>query len=408
MDHALRLCRLGGFLAEHRAFWQPSAFVDPELDWQRSQPALWHYLQSLTDADVASLEADPDQLARQLSPWIDGLATASAWISVPRLESAEGLAGVPVLDRLGTGVPGRKWQQIQCFAARVPSAPGDIHKAPLLEWCAGKGHLGRWLAAIRDQRVVGLEWDKALCEAGNELSVQRRVECHLAFQDVLAPEAADWIARSGQVVALHACGELHERLLVLACNQRTPLLSLSPCCYHRRSETVYRPYSMVAQERDLELTRRDLRLCVQETVTAGQRVRRLRDIEVAWRLGFDALQRDLREKDEYLPLPSLPKVLLSGAFDAFCHWAAQCKGLDLSPPLDLAGYEARGWQRLQALRRQELVAHLFRRFIELWVVLDRVCYLQEAGYQVELGTFCDRVLTPRNLMINARLGSGRR
>lgn len=408
MDHAHRLCRLGGFLAEHRAFWQPSAFVDPELDWQRTQPALWHYLQSLTDADVASLEADPELLATQLSPWIDGLDSALAWISVPRLDSAQGQTDTSHHDRLSTGVPGRKWQQIRSFAARVPSTPQDIHKAPLLEWCAGKGHLGRWLAAIRDQKVVGLEWDKALCEAGNQLSVQHRMACHLAFQDVLAPEAADWIARSGQVVALHACGELHERLLVLACSQGTPSLSLSPCCYHRRSGDLYRPYSIVGRERDLGLTRRELRLCVQETVTAGRRVRRLRDIEVAWRLGFDALQRELREQDEYLPLPSLPKVLLSGAFDTFCHWAAQCKGLGLSQQLDLSGYEARGWQRLQALRRQELVAHLFRRFIELWVVLDRVCYLQEAGYQVELGTFCDRLLTPRNLMINARLGSGRR
>ena len=51
----------------------------------------------------------------------------------------------------------------------------------------------------------------------------------------------------------------------------------------------------------------------------------------------------------------------------------------------------------------DLVRHRFRRVLELWLVLDRAQYLLEAGYRVGVGTFCARELSPRNLLIDARL-----
>ena len=49
----------------------------------------------------------------------------------------------------------------------------------------------------------------------------------------------------------------------------------------------------------------------------------------------------------------------------------------------------------------ELPRHGLRRALELWLVLDRALYLGEHGYSVSVGTFCERRLTPRNLMIRA-------
>jgi hypothetical protein len=60
-----------------------------------------------------------------------------------------------------------------------------------------------------------------------------------------------------------------------------------------------------------------------------------------------------------------------------------------------------GAARLERVRRYELVRHLFRRPLELWLVLDYAIFLEEQGYQVRLGQFCARSLTPRNLMIDA-------
>ncbi len=49
----------------------------------------------------------------------------------------------------------------------------------------------------------------------------------------------------------------------------------------------------------------------------------------------------------------------------------------------------------------ELVRHLFRRPLEIWLALDRALFLEEQGYEVELGAFCDKPMTPRNLLIRA-------
>jgi len=56
---------------------------------------------------------------------------------------------------------------------------------------------------------------------------------------------------------------------------------------------------------------------------------------------------------------------------------------------------------LAEVRNLELLRNLFRRPLELWLLLDRALYLQEQGYHVKLGTFCDYQLSPRNLLLLA-------
>jgi hypothetical protein len=58
------------------------------------------------------------------------------------------------------------------------------------------------------------------------------------------------------------------------------------------------------------------------------------------------------------------------------------------------------------VRNLELLRNLFRRPLELWLILDRALYLGERGYDVRVGTFCDSHITPRNLLIIAELGLG--
>lgn len=138
-----------------------------------------------------------------------------------------------------------------------------------------------------------------------------------------------------------------------------------------------------------------------ETVTAGARVRRQRDTSMARRLTFDLLQRQLRGVDEYLPTPSLPSAWLDKSFADYCHHLAALKELSTIGPQDWPALEAAGWQRLAEVRNLELLRGLFRRPLELWLVLDRALFLSEQGYTVRLGTFCETALTPRNFLLLA-------
>jgi hypothetical protein len=68
---------------------------------------------------------------------------------------------------------------------------------------------------------------------------------------------------------------------------------------------------------------------------------------------------------------------------------------------------AEGASRLARLRRLELLRQAWRRPIEVWLCLDRAVWLERRGYAVEVGTFCDASLTPRNILLRARRLTGR-
>jgi hypothetical protein len=220
-------------------------------------------------------------------------------------------------------------------------------------------------------------------------------------QDVLAADAALLLEDQHTPVALHACGDLHVRLIRLASAAGCKQLAIAPCCYNRTSLGRYSPISSAAERSDLQLSLDDLGLPMSETVTAGARVRRQRDISMARRLGFDLLQRQLRGVDEYLPTPSLASAWLEKPFAEYCQHLADHKELSTIGAQDWPALEAAGWQRLAQVRNLELVRGLFRRPLELWLVLDRALFLQEQDYTVRLGTFCETSLTPRNILLLA-------
>ena len=73
------------------------------------------------------------------------------------------------------------------------------------------------------------------------------------------------------------------------------------------------------------------------------------------------------------------------------------------PVPDWRVWEARGWVRHGEVTRLELARLVFRRPLEVWLALDRTLFLARHGYRVCLAEFCARALTPRNLLISARL-----
>jgi hypothetical protein len=122
---------------------------------------------------------------------------------------------------------------------------------------------------------------------------------------------------------------------------------------------------------------------------------------MAWRLAFDLLQRQLRDSDSYLATPSLASAWLHKDFASYCTDLAALKQLPTPGTQDWPRLEQQGWQRLARVRNLELLRGLFRRPLELWLLLDRALYLEEQGYTVRLGHFCSSQLTPRNLLLLA-------
>jgi hypothetical protein len=410
MAHAGRKSRLEHLLIEHQPLWRPQPFKVETPDWCAAQPALTAELLALDDDSVDRLGVDSAALIGLVARHLPALAELADLIDLPASAMAAGAscaAGAGAAEaHLYADIPGRKQAQIEAYAAAIGRPC-----APVLEWCAGKGHLGRLLAHRWHWPVASLEIDGTLCESGEALARRARVDCmqHFIRADALAPGATRHLG-GRHAVALHACGDLHTRLVAGAIEQASPAFDLAPCCYYRTASATYRPFAPTG----LNLNHDDLRLAVTETVTASPRQRRQSRRALAWKLGWVELRSQLTGEAGYRPFPPVPEAWLRGDFAGFIEHMIQRTWPDglpagaALPSAQASGghdrFEAIGTARAARMLRLQLLRLAFRRPLEVWLLMDMAVHLERQGYTVTVAPFCPSALTPRNLLLSARRG----
>ena len=423
-------------LYQNRHFWQRQPFYNSASTLCTDLPdTLYTALTALSQETFRRLSENREDSHQWLGDWVPCLPELlKLEQSIPLLTAETCTQAVDnTYSALAIGVPGRKWQQIVHFSRALQFTETaekitQSTKAPVLEWCAGKGYLGRLISIQHQQPVLSLEWQRTLCQQGETWVNQQRRQfpaLQQQFQqgDALSPEARLLLESSQAVVALHACGDLHTQLIkhcmyqlqhASTSKQHNFLqqVAIAPCCYHLTTDEYYQPLSSIGQSSDLQLSRQDLKIPLQETVTGGQRIERLRDRELHWRLSFDSLRQQITGQSGYQPLPGFKKQLLSGAFTDFVHWAVLNRQLADTAQLkknspwrdekNLQRALSLGEERLLWVRKLEWLQSIFRRPLELWLVLDRALALEDAGFHVELYQFCEKSVSPRNLLILAK------
>lgn len=390
MNLADRQRALDAALLAFRELWHPQPFREIRPAWCEHWPALANELLALPEDAAAHLNDDGSAALALLARHVPAVAEIATLATLPDLAADTGPARN---ERWAWEIPGRKRQQIEAFAAAARSSG-----QPVVDWCGGKGHLGRLLALDWQVPVNTLEIDAVLCDDGRALARRAGIEQAFVVADALATIA--WPQAGQHAVALHACGELHRQLIREGAAKGLGRFDVAPCCYYRGVGDHYQPLSEGLQ---LNLSRDDTRLAVTETVTAVAREMRQRDRAMAWKLGFDAWRRQI-SGEGYRPFKPVAESWLRGGFPDFLLLMADREGLPRPSSRAANEFEAQGWQRRHDMLRLSIVRHAFRRAIEVWLAGDLARYLESRGYQVTLGAFCDRQLTPRNLLISAQGG----
>lgn len=390
MNLAARQQALDHVLSECRPLWHTQPFREIRPDWCGRWPALTADLLALDDGEQARLADDGEAAAAFVARHVPEVAALPelADVAAGRISSFE------AHDRFWDwGIPGRKRAQIEAFAATV-HGPG----LPVVDWCGGKGHLGRLLSRQWKVRVSTLDSDPVLCADGQDLAARAGVAQDFVVADVTVPSAP--LDPGRHAVALHACGHLHRALVTRAAPSGLAALDIAPCCYHLGVENVY---STLSGPMLTVVSADDARIAVTEAVTAAPRQVRQRDREMAWKLGFDAWRRRQYGCGGYRSFRPVTAAWSRGSFGEFMQLMAQRENLAVPAASDMDELERRGWQRQREVMRLSIVRHAFRRPLEVWLALDLAVRLENDGYAVRLRCFCERRLTPRNLLISARL-----
>ncbi|MFT6431665.1 MAG: hypothetical protein ACJATR_002792 [Halopseudomonas sp.] len=396
MNFAERFQQLDAWLAQHQQLWRAKPFTQGQCAWESQWPELSAWLRARTLEQAEQVHNHPHLLGAP-APFLELAQASLAFSDVPDWTS---LSCMDFPELLYRHIPGRKWEQITRFA-QVSRSRLEHPPRHWIDWCAGKGHLGRLLAWQTGQPLLCLERNPKLNRDGAALSQPHHLVALHQDADVLNPSSWHCLTPKHSLVALHACGQLHMEALRQTAAHSCAQVAVAPCCYNRIEGDSYAPLSEMAKKAQLRLSKDDLGLPMQESMTAGQRTRRLRDRSMAWRLAFDLWQRTGNERDSYLPTPSRPESAMANGIAPFCRELAAWHHLTLPEPASWDELEQRGWLRLAEVRNLELLRGLFRRPLEIWLLLDRALFMQEAGYRVELGLFCPSALTPRNLMLIA-------
>jgi hypothetical protein len=395
-EYTRRFIEISGCLLDYRALWSTKPFEGIPPKWATTFPELSHWLMTLDDQQYSHYAGNIDDLNHALSAFIPAIADLQ---KISKLNSFSTTVNNSQYAYINKGVAGRKWQQICDFSAVFDHTINPI-ETPIVEWCAGKSHLGRLLNLTTKQAVTALEIDSVICQSGQQLA-QRDKACVNHINCNVIDHGEDHIDNHHTVVALHACGDLHTHLLKIAGSIKPSTLAIAPCCYQLTKHQQKTWLSDIGQQSRLQLCREDLKIALMDTVIATKRNIKIRNKFNEWRLGFDEIQRMSVESNSYLPVPSLPEKLLKGSFKEFCQHVAKIKKIDIKEPINYQYFEQLGIERYKKTQRYSLVRYIFRRPLEVLLNLDYCLFLQQHNYSVQLGEFSDYQTTPRNIMLLA-------
>lgn len=348
------------------------------------------WLAALSDEDLARFEeqglhAVPG-MPRDLAAFLDEVADLTTLAALPftrvrqpRMHRASEVKQLQVRAFVNT-----------CLAfLRPPARVVDVG--------SGHGHLTRALADAWDAEALGVEWNPDRVEGARVLTEDARVK----FAVVNALEGIPPMRWDDLVVGLHACGALGDALVEAAVRD-TVDAALLACCPQKVPGTARRGLHPLVPEIPKD---------VLGLANVSPRVRGVEEsleVDRAARLARLAVRHLLRLRGVSVTTGEEMRALNRRASrQGVASLAARvCQARNLAPPTEreLAKASLQATRAFAWMRRMDLPRASLGRALEVMIALDRAWLLENAGFEVTVGTVMDASVSPRNIMVLASGG----
>ena len=147
-DYAEKI-RVGStLLSQNRSLWSFHPFVDDVFEWENYYPEVSSFLRSWTQEDVEQFEMCPQEHPQAPSMILDVFSCCREYTKLPIFYDSTYVCDQDML----LNIKGRKRKQLVPFLSCI-HAPSTQY----VDWCCGKGHLGRLLNSLFSSSIVGLE-----------------------------------------------------------------------------------------------------------------------------------------------------------------------------------------------------------------------------------------------------------
>jgi len=299
------------------------------------------------------------------------------------------------------GIAARKRGQLGALLGALSPLAQNAER--IVDVGAGRGHLARLASELFQCQTLAVDRDAALLRSGGQRSDQRaRLGGTLDVRFVEAnvgPQRLE-LRVSDLAVGLHACGELGDRLVVAAAAARCDVALVS-CCLQKTSAARRLPLSREAHGFDIRRGALGLtNLSTREDGVEASLAENLRAREARLALRYLLRDRGL----ELGAGEEMRGVNRRRAQTGFADLAAHALALRQLPSpsaLELRVFGDAARRDYAVMRRLSLPRSLLARLIELAVVRDRACALEECGQAVAVAQLFEQQLTPRNTVLFA-------
>lgn len=183
---------IDSYLLHHQAYWRFEPFFasqNEQLPWQSLNPALCAWLEQLSDHQIEHYQSDFAALVQDCLAFFTDLEDFQQLLALDTVS----LGGLTLERGIDSGVPGRKLEQI---VAMGESALQLNAGEEWLEWCSGKGFLGRILASQSGQKVTSFEFQQSLCDAGQTEADKQGLAMHFIQGDAFSLRQSSYFTLS--------------------------------------------------------------------------------------------------------------------------------------------------------------------------------------------------------------------
>lgn len=329
--------------------------------------------------------------------------------SIPEIEK---FPEIPLEDWAFKGVKFKKRHEIQKIIPVLKKLNREKPFHHIVDIGGGVGHLARTLAHYHGIESVSLDTNQDFQEQGKKRAERFRklpgakplTFINLTFGEPKDEEKLKKIVNpESLVIGLHTCGNLANDVMKTSLAFNTFGLLSFGCCYHKMDPEKDFPQSKTYSDHSFKMTLHSLTLATRDhgatpkdEYTTKRLVKFFRYILHFWLCEkhqltniFDVGENNTRDYHGNFSDYAIPKLVNLGL------------ALPKHEELDVFYLKYSQSEKMQKLYVANLLRWQLGRALEIYLLLDRACYLIENGYHVQLESYFDESLSPRNIGILA-------
>lgn len=412
MNHQERFLAIHDFLLAYQRIWQNEIMLlypDPLDDY----PEEWI-------TELATFRQKNDLIRIEKKDVFDYIKTPSLISFYKTVEDLSALPQVPELPPMPEDrftflfmIP-KKQYEVKRLAPMVYKLSCDLSVDRILDIGGGVGLLAQTLVNQYGLKVTSLDLDPVMQKSGLE-----RHQKHAKNPDNLVEfvslkvDAHDMnfnrlLKNNCMTLGLHTCGALANDQIKASVKNKIPAMINFGCCYHKLEDVEGgENISQLAQSlpRKIEMSHFALTLAARAHRKMDEHDYDLKLKVKLYRYAIHFLLHDEYGFKDLVTLGNSSPKLYDEPFGIYVleqFRRINLKSKHTSQELDAWFGDHDRQELIWKMLAAGFVRNAMGRLLELYLLLDRVIYLEENGYSADLLEFFEENISPRNLGIIAR------